>query len=251
MTVDINRHEEDLDGSSLAEDDSLLGSGSTLNAQNDIEAEAKAKRIRTLVIMLIVGLIVAVDLPSVLQSSPMLRIIEDIYCKQYHQKNDPSKFSATGQIEESLCKIDSVQAEVAFLKGWMSCFNHLPGKEHQPSSDMRIESIANEFCVTGLFLAVPFGMLADKYGRKWLLVLNIVQLQLRGCWMYLVCRYPPRQHHDISSVLTLTFAVSFPDFFPIRLLWLEAILGVLGGGSMVATALLFVIVSDVTPSSQT
>jgi hypothetical protein len=46
-------------------------------------------------------------------------------------------------------------------------------------------------------------------------------------------------------------AVSFPDFFPIRLLWLEAVLGVLGGGSMVATALLFVIVSDVTPSSQT
>ena len=29
-------------------------------------------------------------------------------------------------------------------------------------------------------------MLADKYGRKWLLVLNIIQLQLRACFMYLV-----------------------------------------------------------------
>jgi len=52
-------------------------------------------------------------------------------------------------------------------------------------------------------------------------------------------------------LLTSSSAVSFPDFFPIRLLWLEAVLGVLGGGSMVAVALLFVIVSDVTPSSQT
>lgn len=188
MIVDTNRHDEDLDDSSLAEDDSLLGSGSTLNAQNDMEAEAKAKRIRTLVILLIVALIVAVDLPSVLQSSPMLRIIEDIYCKRYYQKHDLSKFSATGQIDESLCKIDSVQAEVAFLKGWMSCFNHLPGNGLQtPTYNISIGPAANVISVIGLFLAVPFGMLADKYGRKWLLVLNIVQLQLRGCWMYLVC----------------------------------------------------------------
>jgi MFS family permease len=74
-------------------------------------------------------------------------------------------------------------------------------------------------------------MLADKYGRKWLLVLNIAQIQLRAMWMYLV--------------------LSFPDVIPIRFIWLEAALGLLGGGSMVATALLFVIVSDVTPSSQT
>jgi hypothetical protein len=45
--------------------------------------------------------------------------------------------------------------------------------------------------------------------------------------------------------------LSFPDVIPIRFIWLEAALGLLGGGSMVATALLFVIVSDVTPSSQT
>ena len=94
-------------------------------------------------------------------------------------------------------------------------------------------------------------MLADKYGRKWLLVLNIVQLQLRGCWMYLVRECRTSLPHNVIAILTSTPAVSFPDFFPIRLLWLEAVLGVLGGGSMVATALLFVIVSDVTPSSQT
>ena len=45
--------------------------------------------------------------------------------------------------------------------------------------------------------------------------------------------------------------VYFPNFFPIKLIWLEAALGIFGGGSMVATAMLFVIISDVTPSSQT
>ena len=37
-------------------------------------------------------------------------------------------------------------------------------------------------------------MLADKYGRKWLLVLNIVQLQLRACFMYLVRKLIPRDY---------------------------------------------------------
>ncbi|MCJ1286395.1 hypothetical protein MMC26_005740 [Xylographa opegraphella] len=165
--------------SELDQDDSAFGeaspflfnSGSTSDEKRNPEEEARSQRMRRWVILLIVGLIVSVDLPSVLQSSPTVRIIEDIYCRAYYQKNDPSKFGQGGTIEESLCKVDSVQAELAFLKGWMSFFNHLP--------------------------------------------------------------------------------VYFPNFFLIKLIWLEAALGIFGGGSMVATAMLFVIISDVTPSSQT
>ncbi|MCJ1400764.1 hypothetical protein MMC11_003972 [Xylographa trunciseda] len=210
LTIDTNESEHEHDDSTLGEDSPFLfRSASTLNEKNDPVEEAKAQRLRTLVILLIVGLIVSVDLPSVLQLSPTVRIIEDIYCRAYYQENDPSKFGVGGTIEESLCKVDPVQVELAFLKGWMSFFNHLPG----------------------LFLAIPFGMMADKYGRKWLLVVNVIQMQLRSCWIYLI--------------------LYFPNFFPIKLIWLEAALGIFGGGSMVATALIFVIVSDVTPSSQT
>ena len=41
----------------------------------------------------------------------------------------------------------------------------------------------------GLFLAIPFGMLADKYGRKWLMVLNISVGWIQAAWLYLVCEY--------------------------------------------------------------
>ena len=83
--------------------------------------------------------------------------------------------------------------------------------------------------MVGLFLAVPFGMLADKYGRKWLFVMNILSMQGRTTWQYIVC--------------------SFPHIFPLKAIWLEAILAVFGGGSMVSTALIFVTLSDVTPNS--
>ncbi|MCJ1473273.1 hypothetical protein MMC13_001924 [Lambiella insularis] len=209
LTIDVNDSEKDHDDRTFAEDSPFLKSDSTLTNNEDPEAETKAKRMRRMVILLIVALIVSVDLPSVLQSSPTVRIIEDIFCKAYYEKNDPTKFSAGGTIEESLCKVDSVQAELAYLKGWMSFFDHLPG----------------------LFLAIPFGMMADKYGRKWLLVVNVIQMQIRACWVYLI--------------------LFFPNFFPVKLIWFEAVFGIFGGGSMVATALLFVIVSDVTPSSQT
>ncbi|MCJ1392280.1 hypothetical protein MMC18_005147 [Xylographa bjoerkii] len=129
LTIDTNESENDHDDSTLGEESPFLFKyASTLNEKHDPEEDAKAQRMRTWVILLIVGLIVSVDLPSVLQSSPTVRIIEDIYCRAYYQENDPSKFGAGGTIEESLCKVDSVQAELAFLKGWMSFFDHLPGE---------------------------------------------------------------------------------------------------------------------------
>lgn len=40
----------------------------------------------------------------------------------------------------------------------------------------------------GLFLAIPYGMAADKYGRKWFMVLGITSLFLRASWTYTVCK---------------------------------------------------------------
>ena len=43
---------------------------------------------------------------------------------------------------------------------------------------------------------------------------------------------------------------AFSPVIPIRLVWLEAVAGLFGGGYLVALALVLVIVSDVTPTSQ-
>ena len=134
---------------------------------SDPVAEQRAWKLRVRVTMLIALLIVAVDLPSVLAGTSMVRILESIYCKQHYELVDPSKIGLDGKIPEKLCKVEEVQKQLSSLRGWMSFWSHLPG----------------------LFLAVPFGMLADKYGRKWLFVMNIVAMQGRSTWSYVVCEY--------------------------------------------------------------
>lgn len=55
-------------------------------------------------------------------------------------------------------------------------------------------------------------------------------MQGKATWQYVVC--------------------AFPHIFPLRMIWLDSVFAIFGGGSMVATALIFTCMSDVTPSSQ-
>ena len=43
----------------------------------------------------------------------------------------------------------------------------------------------------------------------------------------------------------------FPAQLPIWTVWLQSLLGIFGGGNIVAVSLMFVMLSDVTPASQT
>jgi MFS family permease len=103
---------------------------------------------------------------------------------------------------------------------------------------------------TGLFLAIPFGILADKYGRKWLMVLNVISICLRTLWTYVVCE--SKQYHlrmGVSEVNEFELTGAFPDTFPIRLVWLKGLSSLLGGGSLVTVSLFIVVITDVTPES--
>ncbi|KAI9838544.1 MAG: hypothetical protein M1819_004853 [Sarea resinae] len=169
------------------------------------EADSFALRRRQRVTVLIFILIIFVNIPSLLQGGAQVQIFEDIYCDKYYHDNP----SLAERHDGRSCKVDQVQANIAFLRGWRSFFNFLPG----------------------VMLCVPYGMLADRVGRKWILVMNQIAINLGSLWVYLIC--------------------SFPDALPLRLIWLEGIVGLFGGGNIVATALIFVIISDVTPVAQT
>ena len=168
------RYEEDEESSHLAESTPFIDSQfddspppeSPTQADIDSLADKKARKFRTRVTLLIALLIVAVDLPSVMFGASLVRILESIYCEQYYSAHDPSKIGLNGKVAEDLCKIEDVQTQLSSLRGWTGFWSHLPG----------------------LFLAVPFGMLADKYGRKWLFVMNILSMQGRTTWQYIVCR---------------------------------------------------------------
>jgi MFS family permease len=41
--------------------------------------------------------------------------------------------------------------------------------------------------VPGIFLAVPYGALADKYGRRWILTLGLAGAECTMLWIIFVC----------------------------------------------------------------
>ncbi|MCJ1351791.1 MAG: hypothetical protein MMC33_001775 [Icmadophila ericetorum] len=168
----------------------------------------KASSIRKSVIIGILFLILTSNLPYLLQILPRLRIWEIIYCRRYYEEHDPSLIGEDGLVEEKYCKVESVQSQVAYLKGWYGFFGSLPG----------------------LFLAIPYGMLADRYGRKWVLVACITTIWIVQAWVYVVS--------------------AFPDVVPLRLIWLGPIVTIIGGGDLVASSLIFTILYDVTPQAK-
>ncbi|KAF2807397.1 MFS general substrate transporter [Mytilinidion resinicola] len=143
-----------------------------------------------------------VDLGNFLLNPARTRLYESSICLRFYQDTDPSQIR-NGTIQERLCKINEVQDTVAMVFGWQDLFDAIPG----------------------ILLAVPYGALADKYGRKWILVLGFLGLELSMLWIMLIC------YLDLQLKLT----------------WFSSIFLMIGGGSTVAIATVFTMLSDVVP----
>lgn len=82
----------------------------------------------------------------------------------------------------------------------------------------------------GALLAIPYGLLADKRGRKWTLCLSIPGFAL-------------------NSILILA-VLWFSDIFPLRTVWLSSLTWVFGGGPVVAFAIIWTMMADVTSEEE-
>jgi hypothetical protein len=134
-----------------------------------------------------------------------IRIFESIYCKQWYQDNASTLVGplSGGLIDEQLCKKPPIQKEVSTLRSNIEWWD----------------------AVSVLFLAIPFGILADQVGRKWLLRLNLLTILPKTVWIGIVC------------------ATSMP----LHNVCYASILNVFCGGRVVAEMLFFVIITDITP----
>ncbi|RAL03342.1 putative MFS transporter [Aspergillus ibericus CBS 121593] len=138
---------------------------------------------------------------SFISAAPQLRLFESIICQQYYQDTDT--FPDRSEIPEHLCKAGPVQAALAELVGWQSCFDNIPS----------------------LLLALPYGILADKYGRRLVMTLSFVG-QLAGMtWVLFVCWLG----------------------LPIKTVWLSSAFLLLGGGTTVAASVVMMVITDSTP----
>lgn len=80
-----------------------------------------------------------------------------------------------------------------------------------------------------LFLSVPWGYFADMYGRRPVFLLLTLGFWIKAAWVM--------------------FVLSFWQIFPLELIWLGSLSIIIGGGSSVANAMVFTVISDVIPES--
>ncbi|TGO21052.1 hypothetical protein BPAE_0245g00020 [Botrytis paeoniae] len=138
-----------------------------------------------------------------------MRIYEDILCHRYYEElQGRSGVGLSSTIDEARCKGDKVQEELNILTAVLETLKALPG----------------------MFMAVPYGLLADRIGRKPVFALSILGLLL--------------------SLLFEVFIMSEWMMLPIRAVWFAPFLQFIGGGEKTASAIFYAIISDVTTQDE-
>jgi hypothetical protein len=128
---------------------------------------SKYRNVATYVITLCIVSNLMVEIGDFLIRAPFMRILESILCRQYWQQHDRTRFP-TGEIDEERCKIGSIQADLAMLKGWDLLFS----------------------CLPTMLMTIPMGIVADRYGRKRLMFISLLGLTMATTWMQIVvCFY--------------------------------------------------------------
>ncbi|TVY23472.1 Efflux pump [Lachnellula hyalina] len=133
--------------------------------------------------------------------APFIKLLENSLCLSYYN------FPGNG-VQDELCKIPDIQGPLATLRGWKSSFDTIPV----------------------LLVAIPFGRLGDRYGRRKILATALVGVAASLCEVFVVC--------------------AFPKVFPVRLVWLSSILLLCGGGLNSASAYMWAMASEAIPSKQ-
>ncbi|KAG9240674.1 major facilitator superfamily domain-containing protein [Calycina marina] len=156
------------------------------------------------IVLLLLGLAVISDIGEDLFTAPRIRLFESIACINYYSRHNPSLLDPDGSVPERFCKVDPVQSKVASVLGWQLFFDSIPA----------------------ILLPVPYGYIADTYGRKWVLVTALTGYALT--W---------------ASTLFFVGVLQLP----LEYVWLSSLFSLVGGGGATGTTLLTTMVADVVP----
>jgi hypothetical protein len=113
------------------------------------------------VIVLSLCAVFVIEVGDYMQRAPLARVLEDIICRKYYESSAPLGTHIAEPIPEQDCKMPQVQGPLAMLRGWDAAFA----------------------CIPGLLLAVPYGYIADRYGRKLVLVMGLLGVTLGLGWV--------------------------------------------------------------------
>jgi MFS family permease len=124
---------------------------------NDNHNRALLKQLGQLSVCIV--LIILIEFGVYLATIPLNQVLEQNICQHLH----PGKTVAPN---DPICKDKAVQTELSMIRGWQSTFDIIPG----------------------LLAAVPYGMIADKFGRRFVLTLACLGITLSSGSYSLVCK---------------------------------------------------------------
>lgn len=182
----------------------------SINSTTDHDALLTRQTIAIRVSVICILSVLLVEIGDFMLQAPLARTLEDIICRDYYSSAPLSGFSDAPRlsIPESHCKNDVIQGKLAMLRGWDGTLA----------------------CIPGLILSVPFGILADKIGRKTVLFMSLIGLSLGLIWVQVICY--------------------FDTFFDVRWIWSANLLALIGGGSAVTKTMYYTIIADVVAEEQ-
>ncbi|KAL2829593.1 major facilitator superfamily domain-containing protein, partial [Aspergillus pseudoustus] len=149
------------------------------------------------ILFVLCTVIVTIDFAGYLSIAPQTQILEDIICRDLHPD---------AVVSSTTCKDVDVQTELALLTGWKDTLDQLPG----------------------IILALPFGFMADRIGRKKVGLLSLVGLIMQEVALRIICWNSPT--------------------IPPRTIWFTALFQICGGGAHIAQSMVFTTVTDIYPA---
>ena len=111
------------------------------------------------------ALLLLSELAELVLISPRLRLLEASLCRTHYLAQDPPVHDPP----EALCKLAAIQTRLAYIRGWQVFFEAIPV----------------------LLLAVPWGALADRVGKKRVLAVNFAGCAAHIAWFAVVCECRP------------------------------------------------------------
>ncbi|KAI0149824.1 MFS general substrate transporter [Hypoxylon sp. NC0597] len=135
---------------------------------------------------------------------PVTRVLEDIVCRQYYGAKD----GTGGPIDEQDCKKNAIQEKVAFVMALSSSLD----------------------AAVGFVAAFPWGLAADRIGRKPVVTIALFGLLVNVFWGIAV--------------------LCFDGALPVELIWLGSAGLLFGGGNAVLVGIILSMITDSTTEEE-
>ncbi|KAJ3487537.1 hypothetical protein NLG97_g6395 [Lecanicillium saksenae] len=178
----------------------LLNRGPVIQPAQDEEDDRTTWQ-RLIILLPCMALISCFMIGGIMVDIPMSELSEAIICRNiYGVISDPAS--------DPRCKSSAVQSELALIIGWEVTFGFLPS----------------------LLLGIPFGLAADKYGRRVILLLACIGGTLYTLNSVIVCRYA--------------------ETFAPRWRWFGSVFLLIGGGVSTLQSMIYTIIADATTQAQ-